>query len=114
MGNFGEVKNAHIGADSYMSHFSYVGDAQVGAGSNIAAGTVTCNFNGKTKNRTEIGEKAFIGSGTLLVAPVKVGSHAVVGAGSIVTHDVPEHTLAYGSPARIIRSLLPEDENEDD
>ncbi|MCE5258905.1 MAG: bifunctional UDP-N-acetylglucosamine diphosphorylase/glucosamine-1-phosphate N-acetyltransferase GlmU [Chloroflexi bacterium] len=112
MGNFGEVKNAYIGADSFMSHFSYVGDAKVGAGSNIAAGTVTCNFNGKTKNQTVIGEQAFIGSGTLLIAPVSVGSHTKIGAGSIVTHDIPDNSLAYGSPARVIRSLA--DEAEED
>ena len=112
MGNFGEVKNATIGADSYMSHFSYVGDASVGERANLGAGTVTCNFNGKTKNRTEIGADAFIGSGSLLIAPVSVGEGSVVGAGSIVTHDVPDHTLAYGSPARIKRSLT--DDPDDD
>ena len=113
MGNFGEVKNAHIGPNSYMSHFSYVGDAEVGARANIAAGTVTCNYDGKVKNRTVIGEAAFIGSGTMLVAPVEVGKGAVVGAGSVVTHDIPDETLAYGTPARVIRSLQTEcDEDE--
>ncbi|MHB9034200.1 MAG: bifunctional UDP-N-acetylglucosamine diphosphorylase/glucosamine-1-phosphate N-acetyltransferase GlmU [Anaerolineae bacterium] len=113
MGNFGEVKNARIGADSYMSHFSYVGDALVGARANIAAGTVTCNFDGKNKNRTVIGEQAFIGSGTLLIAPVSVGNHAKVGAGSIITHDIPDDVLAYGSPARIIRSLRDEEDQDE-
>lgn len=113
MGNFGEVKNAYIGPDSYMSHFSYVGDAQVGASANIAAGVVTCNFNGKTKNRTVIGANAFIGSGAKLVAPVEVGKGTVIGAGSVVTHDIPDGTLAFGAPARVIRSLKLESDDDE-
>jgi len=105
MGNFGEVKNAHLGPGTRMGHFSYVGDAEVGAEVNIGAGTITCNYDGRRKHRTMIGEGAFVGSGTMLVAPVSVGKGAVVGAGSVVTRDVPDETLAYGVPARPRRKL---------
>jgi len=108
MGNFGEVKNAHLGPGVRMGHFSYVGDAEIGPDVNIGAGTVTCNYDGERKHRTEIGRGAFIGSGTMLVAPVSVGANARIGAGSVVTRDVPDGTLAYGVPAR------PRGEVEDD
>ncbi|HHS97870.1 MAG TPA: UDP-N-acetylglucosamine diphosphorylase/glucosamine-1-phosphate N-acetyltransferase [Chloroflexi bacterium] len=101
VGNFGEIKNATLGPRAKMGHFSYLGDAEVGAEANIGAGTITCNFDGKRKHRTEIGERAFIGSGTMLVAPVRVGREAVIGAGSVVTRDVPDGALAYGVPARV-------------
>jgi bifunctional UDP-N-acetylglucosamine pyrophosphorylase/glucosamine-1-phosphate N-acetyltransferase len=100
MGNFGEVKNAYLAPGAKMGHFSYVGDAEIGPEANIGAGTVTCNFDGRRKHRTVIGEGAFIGSGTMLVAPVTIGKGAVVGAGSVVTRDVPDNTLSYGVPAR--------------
>jgi bifunctional UDP-N-acetylglucosamine pyrophosphorylase/glucosamine-1-phosphate N-acetyltransferase len=101
MGNFGEMKNSTLGPGAKMGHFSYLGDAQVGAEANIGAGTITCNYDGKQKHRTEIGEGAFIGSDTMLVAPVKVGKGAKIGAGSVVTHDVPDGAVAYGVPARV-------------
>ncbi len=100
MGNFGELKNATLGPGARMGHFGYLGDTTVGAGANIGAGTVTCNYDGERKHRTIIGEKAFIGSGSMLVAPVTVGDGARTGAGSVVTHDVPPNTLVYGVPAR--------------
>jgi bifunctional UDP-N-acetylglucosamine pyrophosphorylase/glucosamine-1-phosphate N-acetyltransferase len=104
MGNFGEVKNATLGPGTKMGHFSYIGDATLGANVNIGAGTITCNFaaDGK-KYRTEIGEGAFIGSDTLLRAPVTVGEGATTGAGSVVTRDVPAGGVAVGMPARVIR-----------
>jgi len=105
MGNFGEVKNSYLGPGTKMGHFSYVGDATIGPDVNIGAGTITCNFDGKKKNRTEIGEGAFIGSDTMLVAPVKIGAGARTGAGSVVTRDVEPDTLAVGVPARKIRRL---------
>jgi bifunctional UDP-N-acetylglucosamine pyrophosphorylase/glucosamine-1-phosphate N-acetyltransferase len=100
MGNFGEVKNSYLGAGAKMGHFSYVGDAQIGANANIGAGTITCNFDGTKKHRTIVGEGAFIGSDTLLVAPVEIGAGARTGAGSVVTRDVPPNGLVYGVPAR--------------
>lgn len=100
VGNFGEVKNSRLGPGAKVGHFSYVGDAEVGTGANIGAGTVTCNFDGKRKHRTVIGEEAFIGSGTMLVAPVRVGRRAMIGAGSVVTRDIPDDAVAYGVPAR--------------
>jgi bifunctional UDP-N-acetylglucosamine pyrophosphorylase / glucosamine-1-phosphate N-acetyltransferase len=100
MGNFGEVKNSYLGPGVKMGHFSYVGDAQVGANANIGAGTITCNFDGAKKHKTVVGEGAFIGSDTLLVAPVEIGAGARTGAGSVVTHDVPPNSLVYGVPAR--------------
>jgi bifunctional UDP-N-acetylglucosamine pyrophosphorylase/glucosamine-1-phosphate N-acetyltransferase len=110
MGNFGEVKNSTLGPGVKMGHFSYVGDATVGEGVNIGAGTITCNFgrDGK-KHPTEIGAGAFIGSDTLLVAPVRIGEGAVTGAGSVVTRNVADHSLAVGAPARTIRKLEPHD-----
>ena len=105
MGNFGEVKNSTLGPGAKMGHFSYLGDATVGAEANIGAGTITCNFDGTQKHETVIGEGAFIGSDTMLVAPVKVGEGARTGAGAVVTRDIPPHTLAVGVPARVIREL---------
>jgi len=105
MGNFGEVKNSYLGPGSKMGHFSYLGDATLGAEVNIGAGTITCNYDGIHKNPTKIGNGAFIGSDTMLVAPVEIGEGARTGAGSVVTKDVPPHTLAVGLPARKIRKL---------
>jgi bifunctional UDP-N-acetylglucosamine pyrophosphorylase/glucosamine-1-phosphate N-acetyltransferase len=103
MGNFGEIKNATLGPGAKMGHFSYIGDATVGAEANIGAGTVTCNYDGEQKHRTTIGESSFIGSGTMLVAPLDVGAGATTGAGSVVTHDVPPGAVVYGVPARTPR-----------
>jgi bifunctional UDP-N-acetylglucosamine pyrophosphorylase/glucosamine-1-phosphate N-acetyltransferase len=105
MGNFGEVKNSHLGAGTKMGHFSYIGDAEIGPNVNIGAGTITCNFDGVNKNRTEIAADVFIGSDTMLVAPVKLGEGARTGAGAVVTKDIPPYTLAVGVPARKIRKL---------
>ncbi|MGH2491480.1 MAG: bifunctional UDP-N-acetylglucosamine diphosphorylase/glucosamine-1-phosphate N-acetyltransferase GlmU [Candidatus Limnocylindria bacterium] len=101
MGNFGEVKNARLGKGTKMHHFSYVGDAEVGQRVNISAGVITLNFDGVRKHRTEISDDAFIGSDTLLRAPIKVGARSTTGAGSVVTKDVPDDMLAVGVPARI-------------
>ena len=103
LGNFGEVKNARLGRGTKMHHFSYVGDAQVGQRVNISAGVITLNYDGVRKHRTEIGDDAFIGSDSLLRAPIKVGARSVTGAGSVVTKDVPDDMLAVGVPARIRR-----------
>jgi len=105
MGNFGEVKDSTLGPETKMGHFAYIGDAEIGAGVNIGAGTITCNYDGEKKNSTTIGEGAFIGSDTMLVAPVRVGKRARTGAGAVVTKNVPDDTLAVGMPARAIRKL---------
>lgn len=109
MGNFGEVKNSYVGAETDMHHFSYLGDATVGEHTNIAAGTITSNFDGKQKHRTEIGAGAFIGCDTILVAPVTVGEYAYTGAGAVVTRDVPPHALVVGVPAHVLRIMQPSD-----
>ncbi len=98
IGNFVEIKNALIGEDAKAGHLSYLGDATVGAGSNIGAGTITCNYDGFTKARTEIGPGVFIGSHTALVAPVTIGGDAMIGAGSVITQDVPADALALSRP----------------
>ena len=100
MGNFGEVKNSRLESGVKMGHFSYLGDAHIGAGSNVGAGVITCNFDGAQKHRTVVGKQVFIGSDTLLVAPVTLGDHARTGAGSVVTRDVQSGKLVYGVPAR--------------
>lgn len=94
VGNFVEVKNARLGPGAKAGHLAYLGDAEVGAGTNIGAGVVTCNYDGESKHRTEIGDRAFVGSDTMLVAPVRVGDDAVTGAGSVITRDVPDGALA--------------------
>lgn len=96
VGNFVEVKKATLGPGVKASHLAYLGDASVGAGANIGAGVITCNYDGKKKSRTVIGEGAFVGSDCILVAPVEVGAGAYTGAGSVITKDVPEETLAVG------------------
>jgi bifunctional UDP-N-acetylglucosamine pyrophosphorylase/glucosamine-1-phosphate N-acetyltransferase len=105
LGNFGEVKNSRLGQGVKMGHFSYIGDATIGAETNIGAGTITCNFDGRQKNETHIGREAFIGSDTMLVAPIRIGDGARTGAGSVVTKDIGDHSLAVGMPARVIRRL---------
>jgi bifunctional UDP-N-acetylglucosamine pyrophosphorylase/glucosamine-1-phosphate N-acetyltransferase len=100
LGNFAEVKGATIGPGSKQHHFSYIGDAVVGANVNIGAGTITANYDGRRKHRTTIGDGAFIGSDTILRAPVTVGEGASTGAGSVVTHDVLPGHVVYGVPAR--------------
>jgi len=102
LGSFAEVKNSHVGERTQMHHFSYLGDATLGSRVNIGAGSITCNYDGVDKHETLIGDEVFVGSDTLLVAPVTVGDGAVTGAGSDVTKDVPPKTLVVGVPARRI------------
>ncbi len=88
-----------------MGHFSYLGDATLGPNVNVGAGTITCNYDGERKHPTTIGANAFIGSDTMLVAPVIIGDNARTGAGAVVTRNVPENSLAVGMPARVIRKF---------
>ena len=105
MGNFGEVKDSYLAPGVKLGHFSYIGNATIGVNTNIGAGTITCNYDGEKKNPTEIGSDVFIGSDTMLVAPVKIGDGAKTGAGAVVTKDVPADTLVVGMPARAIKKL---------
>ncbi|MGD8455536.1 MAG: bifunctional UDP-N-acetylglucosamine diphosphorylase/glucosamine-1-phosphate N-acetyltransferase GlmU [Anaerolineales bacterium] len=103
MGNFGEVKNATLGPGVKMGHFSYIGDATIGKNVNIGAGTITANYDGKQKHHTTIEDNVFIGSDTMLIAPLKIGKGASTGAGSVVNKDVEENMVVVGIPARAIR-----------
>ncbi len=96
IGNFVEIKNAQIGEGAKVNHLSYVGDATVGQGANIGAGAVTCNYDGVMKHHTDIGENAFIGSSTMMVAPVTIGKNAMTASGSVITKNVPDDALALG------------------
>ena len=101
IGNFGEIKNSRIGGGTKSGHFSYIGDAEVGSNVNIGAGSITCNFDGEHKHKTTIGDDAFIGCDTMMVAPVSIGERSYTGAGSVVNRDVPADSGAIGAPARI-------------
>ncbi|PKO15892.1 MAG: UDP-N-acetylglucosamine diphosphorylase/glucosamine-1-phosphate N-acetyltransferase [Chloroflexi bacterium HGW-Chloroflexi-10] len=103
MGNFGEVKDSYLGAGTKMGHFSYIGNATIGKDVNIGAGTITCNYDGEHKHPTVIGDEVFIGSDTMLVAPLNLGDKARTGAGAVVTHDVKPGEVVVGVPARPIR-----------
>lgn len=101
VGNFVEIKNSVLDEGVKVGHLTYLGDADVGEGTNIGAGTVTCNYDGVSKHRTEIGPNAFIGSDTMLVAPVRVGARAMTGSGSVITQDVPDDALAVGRARQV-------------
>jgi bifunctional UDP-N-acetylglucosamine pyrophosphorylase / glucosamine-1-phosphate N-acetyltransferase len=103
IGNFVEVKEAVIEAGAKANHLSYIGDASVGAGANVGAGTITCNYDGSEKHRTEIGSGAFIGSNTALVAPVRIGDGAYVGSGSVITANVPAGALALARGRQVVK-----------
>ena len=103
VGNFVELKATTLGVGAKANHLSYLGDATIGAGANIGAGTITCNYDGVAKHRTEIGEGAFIGSDTALVAPVRVGARALVAAGSVITEDVPDDALAIARGRQAVK-----------
>jgi len=105
MGNFGEVKDSYLGAGTKMGHFSYIGNATIGKDVNIGAGTITCNYDGEKKHPTIIGDRVFIGSDTMLVAPLKIEEDAKTGAGAVVTHDVPAGEIVVGVPAKPLRKI---------
>ena len=101
VGNFVEVKKSRIGKNTKINHLSYIGDATIGNNVNIGAGTITCNYDGKRKNKTKISDDVFIGSNTALVAPIKIGKKAVVGAGSTITKNVKEKSLSLTRATQI-------------
>jgi bifunctional UDP-N-acetylglucosamine pyrophosphorylase/glucosamine-1-phosphate N-acetyltransferase len=104
IGNFVEVKAATIGEGAKANHLAYIGDANIGAGSNIGAGTITCNYDGVAKHITDIGKNVFIGSNSALVAPIKIGDGAYVGSGSVITQDIPADALALGRSRQTVKS----------
>jgi len=115
IGNFVEVKAARVGRGAKAGHLAYIGDADVGEGVNIGAGAVTCNFDGTTKHRTVIEDGAFIGTNVALVAPVRIGKNAFVGAGSTITEDVPPRSLALGRARQtVLKRGASVGENEED
>ena len=106
VGNFVEIKNSVLDEGVKVGHLSYLGDSHVGEGANIGAGTITCNYDGVMKHRTEIGADAFIGSDTMLVAPVRVGAQAMTGSGSVITNDIPDGALALGRARQVTKPGL--------
>ena len=103
VGNFVETKKTILGKGAKASHFTYLGDAEIGDNANIGAGTITCNYDGKNKHKTSVGEDSFIGTNSSLVAPVEIGKNAYVGAGSVITKDVPDNALAVGRGKQVVK-----------
>ena len=101
IGNFVEIKKSKIGKNSKINHLAYVGDSSIGKNVNIGAGTITCNYDGKKKNKTKILDGAFIGSNTSLVAPIKIGKHAIIGAGSTLTKNVKNKSLSLARASQV-------------
>ena len=114
VGNFVETKNVEVGEGSKINHLSYVGDARLGRGVNVGAGTITCNYDGANKHHTEIDDEAFIGSNSALVAPVSIGRGATVGAGSTVAKDVPDNSLAVTRARQMTKADWPRPRKQDD
>src|SRR6185369_3351416 len=103
IGNFVELKKTKFGKGAKSQHLAYLGDSEVGPGANIGAGTITCNYDGEHKHRTKIGERAFIGSNSTLVAPLEIGPDSYVGAGSVITDAVPPASLALGRARQVVK-----------
>ena len=104
VGNFVEIKNSTIGKGSKANHLTYIGDASVGTNSNIGAGTITCNYDGKNKFKTTIGDNVFVGSNSTLIAPITLEDSACIGAGSTLSKDVKSKSLAVARPKTIVKS----------
>ena len=102
IGNFAEIKNSKIGKNSNLNHYCYIGDSLIGVNVNIGAGVVTCNYDGKNKSKTIIGDNCFIGSGTMIIAPRNIGNNVTTGAGSIITKDIEHNLIVVGNPAKIL------------
>jgi bifunctional UDP-N-acetylglucosamine pyrophosphorylase/glucosamine-1-phosphate N-acetyltransferase len=103
VGNFVEIKRTRLGRGSKANHLTYLGDSEIGDGVNVGAGTITCNYDGTNKHRTIIEDRAFIGSDSILVAPLRIGKGAYIAAGSTITHDVPEDSLAFGRAKQMVK-----------
>lgn len=105
IGNFVEAVRSDIGKNTKAKHLSYLGDARIGGNVNVGAGTIIANYDGKRKHRTKVGNRAFIGSGTILIAPIKLGRKSITGAGAVVTKDknIPDGAVAIGVPAKIVK-----------
>ena len=103
VGNFVEIKNSKIGANTKANHHAYLGDAYIGKKTNIGAGTITCNYDGKNKNKTKIGDNVFVGTNSSLVAPLTIGKKSYIAAGSVITQDVPNNSLAFGRAKQSIK-----------
>jgi bifunctional UDP-N-acetylglucosamine pyrophosphorylase/glucosamine-1-phosphate N-acetyltransferase len=103
IGNFVELKNAQVGAGAKANHLAYLGDCSIGSKTNVGAGTITCNYDGVKKHRTEIAEGVFVGSNSTLVAPLNVESGAYIAAGSVITEDVPGDALALGRARQVVK-----------
>ena len=101
VGNFVEIKNAVLEEGVKAGHLTYIGDAEVGSNTNIGAGTITCNYDGKNKHKTKIGKDSFIGSNSIMVAPVEIGKKAFTAAGSVITEDVPDDSIAFGRARQV-------------
>ena len=101
VGNFVEIKKSIIGKKSKVNHLAYVGDSDVGKSVNIGAGTITCNFDGKNKNKTKIGKNSFVGSNSTIIAPIKIGDNVTMGAGSVFNKDIPNNNLSIGRAYQI-------------
>ena len=103
VGNFVELKQTRLGAGSKAMHFAYLGDATIGSKVNVGAGTIVCNYDGRKKYKTQIGDGVFVGSNSTLVAPIEIGAGAYVGAGSVITETVPEKSLALGRARQVVK-----------
>jgi bifunctional UDP-N-acetylglucosamine pyrophosphorylase/glucosamine-1-phosphate N-acetyltransferase len=103
IGNFVELKKTHMGAGAKANHLAYLGDSSIGARANIGAGTITCNYDGVNKHPTTIGEGAFVGSNSTLVAPLEIGAGSYIGAGSVITKPVPADSLAVGRAHQVVK-----------
>lgn len=103
VGNFCEIKQAKVGEATKINHLSYIGNAEIGAASNIGAGTITCNYDGFHKYKTEIGDNAFIGSNSALIAPLIIGKSSYIASGSVITENVPINSIAFGRARQVIK-----------
>ena len=104
MGNFVELKNANVADNVKISHLSYIGDASLGSGANIGAGTITCNFDGVEKHKTIIGKNSFIGSNSSLIAPIEISDNSYIGSGSVITIDVPTNSLSLSRSEQVTKN----------